>query len=372
MYLYSLFQRGKIYRAEEKYEEMVQLFKTFLNDDDSPKVRVSEALYWLGWAYQQDGKTNLAYPVFEDALVHYGNDTQAAETHSILQALEKIRHGDSPDGFANWLQSEIEQAEKRGQLTYLSRLVLYQQSRLPGKVPSTAALLALAELVPMDQLDPEALGQVGLALLEQDPEKAETYFTYLVDTFPRSSCRAMGYLGLATLAEESEAFEEAKNWLIQSEKEVPMHPRMNDAQLLLGKVLSKLEEYDAAIKTYEKLLRLKSARGKPHAQALSGIAQAHLGKEDRPKAIAYYQRVYNMYRAYPDLVSSAYMQSATLFESLDRISEAVRTLEEMLGHTKLAVYPEWEAAQRKLEFLLPLIPEEETNEAMESNDESPS
>lgn len=48
MYLYSLFQRGKIYRAQEDYPGMVQLFESFLEEDESPKIRVTEALYWLG------------------------------------------------------------------------------------------------------------------------------------------------------------------------------------------------------------------------------------------------------------------------------------------------------------------------------------
>ena len=358
MYLYSLFQRGKIFRALENYPAMVQLFQNFLDDEESPKVRVSEALYWLGWAYQQQGSPDLAYPVFEEALAQYGNDTQAAETQTILQALEKIKRSEDPNSFSTWMAAELAKAKMQGQLTYLSRLELYRSNQLRDPGDQNAVLVPLADLVPMDQLDPEALGKIGLAVLDQNNGRAEALLTYLVDTYPRSNARAMGYLGLAKLASQAERYEEAQVWLVTSDKEVPVHPHMNEARLLLGSALSKLEDYDASIETFEKLLRLKSARGRPHALALAGIATAHLGKDDSEKAIAYYQRIYNMYRAYPDLVSQAYWQSALLFESRDLIPEAVRTLEEMLGQSKLSSFPEWEPAQSKLTQLLPLLPEE--------------
>lgn len=367
MYLYSLFQRGKIYRAQEDYPGMVQLFESFLEEDESPKIRVSEALYWLGWAYQQDGKTDQAYPVFEKALITYGNDTQAAETQSILQALEKIKRKQDPDGFQTWLAEETKRAEKEGLLTYLSRLIVYQNNRLSDLEAKEAALLKLADLVPLDQLDPEALGQVGLTLISHEQTRAETFLAHLIEHYPISTTRAMGYLGLAKLAYKEEHFEEARVWLDKAEVEVPVHPHMNEAKLLLGNVLSQLHEYDSSIETFEKLLRLKSARGRPHALALAGIARAHLGMENPEKASAYYQRIYNMYRAYPDLVSQAYLQSAQLFESMDRIPDAVNTLEEMLAQTKLEAFPEWEIAKQTLEQLLPLMPKEENETPIPSH-----
>ncbi|MDG2169745.1 MAG: hypothetical protein P8L44_17675 [Opitutales bacterium] len=59
MYLYSLFQRGKIYRALEDYPSMVQMFKTFLDEEESPKIRVSEALYWLGLPAGWENRSSL-------------------------------------------------------------------------------------------------------------------------------------------------------------------------------------------------------------------------------------------------------------------------------------------------------------------------
>jgi outer membrane protein assembly factor BamD (BamD/ComL family) len=177
LYLYSLFQVGKILRAQEDYDGMVTHFQSFLENNDLPRLRVSEALYWLGWAYQQQDRVDLAYPVYEDALKQYGDDLEAGETQSILQALERLkkRQGNipthyksslvgSPD-FESWLDSEITKAEKTGTLTYLSRLVLYQNQRYPKSMEASQSLISLAAKVSMEKLDPDALGKVGLALL---------------------------------------------------------------------------------------------------------------------------------------------------------------------------------------------------------------
>jgi len=378
LFLYSLFQIGKILRAQENYNEMATHFQRFLEGTEFPRLRVSEALYWLGWSFQQLDRIDLAYPVFEEALRDYGDDIAAAETQSILQALEtlKKRQGAEDSGhenslirskdFKTWLINEIARAEKEKMLTYLSRLVLYFQNRYPEERGEGHTILSLADTVPMELLDPEALGKVGLALLDEADNRANPYFSHLVDSFPRSNARAMGYLGLARIAEESGDFDSAKEWLSKSTKQVPSHEHMHESQLLMGAVLTELEEYDPSIETYEKLLRLKSARGRPHAAALSGIARAYKNQGDSTKAIAYYQRIYNMYRAYPDFVASAYLSSARLFESLDRIPEAVNTLREMLNQKHLAEYPEWAEAEKKLPSLLPLmLEEEETTAALE-------
>ena len=100
-----------------------------------------------------------------------------------------------------------------------------------------------------------------------------------------------------------------------------------------------------------------------------GIAEAYRSQGISEKAIAYYQRIYNMYRAYPDLVATAYLASSELFESQHRIVEAVSTIQEMLKQEHLTNYPEWEAAKQKLVALLPHMPEQpETTETTKAHE----
>lgn len=378
LYLYSLFQMGKIFRAQEDHLRMAEHFRSFLENPESPKIRISEALYWLGWAYQQQDRLDLAFPVFVEALNTYGNDPQAAETQSILQALQKLKRRQSPGttsfesrlmeatDFETWLMDEIEKAREAKRFTYYSRLILFYHNRFPRLAATRFPLEELAEAIPMKDLDPDALGKVGLILLEGADSRAKDYFTYLLEAHSRSNARAMGYLGLARIAVQHEDFGKAETWLRKSMEQIPVHALMNETHLLLGKVLSQLRQYEASIKTYEQLLRLKSARGRPQATALQGIATAYEDQGDPVQAIAYYQRIYNMYRAYPDLVALAYWKSARLFEILDKIPEAVNTLQEMLKQGNLSKYPEWIEAKSRLPTLLSLMPNEDEIEQPQS------
>lgn len=381
LYLYGVFQIGKIFRAQEEYLKLASHLTLFLENEHEPRLRISEALYWLGWAYQQLGEVDKAFPVFEDALLKFGNDRDAAETQSILQALEKLKRNSAesntsgssalamaPD-FKSWLTDEIGRSKAESLSTYFSRLVVFYHSRYAKMGPSTYSFLELADLVSLENMDPDALGRVCLALEDEDDPRATTHSLYLTNSFPKSTARAMGYLALARLAFNSKQFEDAKNWLKKSETEVPMHPHLNETRLLLGQVESQLGEYDSSIRTYESLLRLKSARGRPHALALAGIADAHRTFGDQEKAAAFYQRIFNMYRAYPDLVASAYWESAQIFKGMAKTAEAVNTLQEMLSQNQLAQYPEWENAEQSLPEWTALIPESTILESEEEPNE---
>ncbi len=379
LYLYSIFQIGKILRAQEAYEPLISHLNEFLENGDAPRIRISEALYWLGWAYQQLEETTKAFPVFEEALQQFGNDRQAAETQSILQALEKLKRNatgslssgsselaKAPD-FRTWLSSEIVRANKTNLLTYLSRLVLFYNLRYTKETPSVLSFLDIVDRVPLDLMDPEALGRTALVLEQTNDSRSYEYSLYLIETFPKSATRAMGFLALANYYNKTAQYEESRHWLMKCEDEVPMHPHLNDVRLLLGKVEAQLGNYESSIGTYESLLKLKSARGRTHALALAGIAEAYRISGNLEKATAFYQRIFNMYRAYPDLVASAYWKSAQTFESMEKRVEAVRTLEEMLSQPELAHFPEWKLANQSLPVWKAQIPDEVTQENVEAS-----
>ena len=376
LYLYSVFQAGKILRALQEYADMVSHFNAFLQNEEAPRVRLSEALYWLGWAYQQQGALDQAFPIFERALATYGDDTKSAETGSILKALQNLKGVEAAakytgevgrqsalveaENFSSWILHEIRTADQNNQLTYYTRLVLFFIEQVRQPETTELSYQALAQRVPLEKMDAESLGRVGLALLDAGDERARNFFEQLLDGFPSSPARSMAYLGLAKLDFAAGDYPATKAWLHSSNDKIPMHARMNETQLLLGRTLSQLNLFGESIAAYEKLLRRKSARGRAHAQALDGIAESYTRSGAIDKAIAYYQRIYNMYRAYPDLVSSAYWKSANLFEAADRLPEAVATLREMLSQPKLKGLPEWGLAEARLELLLPLLPEEPT------------
>lgn len=374
LYLYSVFQAGKILRALQDYAGMVSHYDAFLRNEEAPRARLSEALYWLAWANQQQGALDQAFPIYERALATYGDDIHSAEMEGILKALQDLktnRVGEpltgasdirSPlataENFSAWILREIAIAQQNNRLTYYARLVLFFMEQGGNPETTEFSYQALADTVPPEKMDAATLGHLGLALLEAEDERARPFFEQLLDGFPSSPSRSMAYLGLARLDFAAADYSSAREWLHSSNEEIPFHPRMSETQLLLGRTLSRMELFEESIAAYEDLLRLKSARGRPHARALQGIAESHILSGALDRAIAYYQRIYNMYRAYPDLVSSAYWKSAKLFEALGRLPEAAATLREMLSQEKLKVLPEWGLAETRLAHLVSLLPQE--------------
>jgi len=394
LFPYAVFQRGKIQQALESYDLMIEHFTDYVRRDDVPeKVRVAEALYWIGWAHEKQGEPSAAFPLFIEALAVHGNDVKAGETIAILQALHKLHakyHAGeldvAPDlkdpfglltepNFEQWLEDQLNEANEKQQWTWLSRINLYRAMlfrKRGDREREGTALLEIESKVPLEQLDPEGLATVGDMLNDLEFTSASEYYEYLMEEYPRSMQLGAAYYGMARIAHRQGNLAKAESWLNQFEAETSYHPAGPQVKLLRGQLLVELDESEAAIAILEDLLRLKSARGQPHAQALLGIARAYerLGQPD--KAIAYYQRVYTLYRAYPDEIVQAYVASAPLFEKRGDLRAAYNSWAELARDQRLAGYAEAQAmAAENMARLEPILPPEPEPEAVADTAETP-
>ena len=99
---YAVFQTTKIYKALERYDLMQDHLETYVHRSDATKrPRVSEALYWIGWSLTQQNRTADAFPIFEQALERFGNDTEAAAVSSILSAFARLYEDYQPHSTEN-------------------------------------------------------------------------------------------------------------------------------------------------------------------------------------------------------------------------------------------------------------------------------
>ena len=111
--------------------------------------------------------------------------------------------------------------------------------------------------------------------------------------------------------------------------------------MLLGEVLMRQGLLNKSQTVFEELLRIKKIKGKYRASALLGLSilMQEMGKPK--KAIAYAQRIYTVYRAYPELLAPAYYNSAKLFEKIGKPGIAFRTYEEMLKDKRLSRFADF-------------------------------
>lgn len=354
---YAVFQTAKIRKAQENYNSLREHLQAYIDrEDSSERPRVSEALYWIGWSLQQEDRGAEAFPLFEEALKRFGNDPKAQAVGSILAAYSdlyrRVNAADSrlPD-FENWLRDTTAKSLEDGQLTWFARLTCFNAERQRKNSEDSGAdaiLLSINRFVPLDQQDAETLAAVGLALIRQGYLMAEDYCEQLLVEYPDHFERGTAYFGKARLAADAGRLEEARRWLNRFVQETSTHPLTGEAHLLAGDILTRLGLFTDAREALEEMLRLKSLRGRPHARALAGLARIETALDNPARAIPFWQRIYTLYRAYPEIVAEAYWESALLFEAIDDLPAARNTLAELLNDPRLAVFENHEPAREKL------------------------
>jgi tetratricopeptide (TPR) repeat protein len=306
-----------------------------------------------GTALQQEARPEEAFPIYEDALARFGDDPRARAVYEILSAYADLfkRSGAADISFETWLQETGEQSLADGQLTWFARLTEHtaqRQRRRIDDATADATLLSIHRLVPIEAQDPGTLARVGIVLVERGYESADDYFEQLLNEYSKRFERAAAYYGKAKLAVRNQRLDEARRWLIRFLEETPTHPLAADARLLAADVLTRQGVYTAAREALNEILQIKEMRGRPHARALVGLARLEMEEDNARRAIPYWQRIYTLYRAYPELVVEAYWESARLFEQIDDPIAARNTLAELLRDPRLKAYPQYARAEAEL------------------------
>lgn len=356
LYDYAVFQATKIYRALERYDLLREHLQSYIaREDASKRPRVSEALYWIGWSLQQEGRAAESFPLFEDALERFGNDPKARAVESILSAYSELyRRQETSINFESWLQNASEKSLSADALTWFARLTQFkaQRQRRMGKdARADASLLSIHRLVPIERQDASNIAAVGVVLAERGYGSADDYCERLLDEYSKRPERAAAFYGKALLASQNSLLDESRRWLIRFLEETPTHHLAADVRLLAADVLRRQGLYEAAADGLNEILQLKKLRGRPHAQALAGLARIETDKDNPERAIPYWQRIYTLYRAYPDLLAEAYWESAQLFEQIDDPIAARNTVLEMLRDERLESFDQYHIAQAKLPSL---------------------
>ncbi|MDP0495160.1 MAG: tetratricopeptide repeat protein [Verrucomicrobiota bacterium JB024] len=378
LYPYAVFQTGKIYRVSEKYDTLIAHFTAYAEETNTPtRPRLAEALYWVGWAHARQGDPAAGFPQFMEALTRTGNDPQSGDTGPLLQALETLyaraQAGDialsaddpasaellAADSFEGWLETQQAAALEKNELTRTSRygLALSKLYRQRGRDDRADAILYdMMVQVPPERLDSEALITLGDTLAAANAPTAAEYYLYHLEHFSQNPRTGAALYGMARLAATSGDKDSADQWLRRFEAETPYHAAAPLAALLHARVLTDMKQYAEAESVLENQLQSPAFRGRPQAEALLLMAAIAANQGNPQRAIACDQRVYTVYRAWPDLLAQAYWHSTQMFQQLGDDPAALRTLVEMTDDPRLADTPEYAPAlalRAELEAKLP-------------------
>jgi tetratricopeptide (TPR) repeat protein len=301
--------------------------------------------------------------VFAQALELYGDDIDSEEVPNIIDAYARIEKRLLEVGRSEreallkaWIELEKNKATKADRLTYFARLNLYLQAMVPADDP-TNLIFEIVENVPVERIDAEGLGQIAASLVDKYPRVAEDYLIALEDEYPDSRHYSYALYTRAQLLMQEGDFKEARWHLAQFRAESPMHPLTIDVTLDYAETLTKTGDYEQARTVLEDLLRLRQAKGRPHAKALLALSQNEAAAGNLKRAVPYAQRVYNVYRAYHDLAAEGYLMSALQLELLNETVMAYKTLDEMLANPLMAKLALANEAKEKHLALLESLPE---------------
>ncbi|MEM9227199.1 MAG: hypothetical protein AAGA45_04450, partial [Verrucomicrobiota bacterium] len=278
-----------------------------------------------------------------------GDEPRAGEMSPVLDGIRKLK---GKELFDNWLEFTATDALSNRAFTRYARLMLYRAKHdtKAGKQDRSDRLVyTVLDEVPLAALDDAGLAQAGLLLVEDQLVLGQEALQLLVEEFPESPQRGAAFYGLASAAYSVGDHASALRALARFQAETPFHNLSGQVMLLQAEVLQKEKAYDEAERLLTRGISEHILRGEDRVQALLGLAEGAHKQGELKRAIAYQQRVYTLYRAYPELVAQAYLQSALAFHELGDTAAASRTVQEMGRDARLHKLPEMAQANRLLQ-----------------------
>ncbi|MEM1157084.1 MAG: tetratricopeptide repeat protein [Verrucomicrobiota bacterium] len=352
LYDYAQFRIGKALKAMEEYETMRQHFEGFLvKRAGSP--RVTEALSQLAWLHRREGQPEKARDLYWESIRKYGNDPEALAVEEMLRTLGKYYRGEKRSEYLQQLGQLVN--ESSAVQPTLAARALWMQAQLTPATEEPARLKLLnraAALTDSRQMSPVVLADVADSLrISGDLEQAEQFYRTILFWYPRSLLKDRAYAGLGLLFQNLGKTEESLRYYELFERETVESPLWAEVLQSRAALYQQQGEFSKAVTDLERILEIKSARGKPWVRALYQVGEIHLKQEQPQKAIPYFQRIYIMYGRWGEYVAKAYWESGQAFEQLQMRQEAVNTYQEFTANTHLKETPEYQQAIDRLKAI---------------------
>ena len=330
-YYMALTQIARVHKALGEPADLRALAADYIQFiKDCPRdSNIVDAAYNAGWAYRQLRQPENAARLYWQIVELHGN-TPAWEGFDLMLAdLSKMYPGD-PKAYPAELRARYERALSAQRLTLAARLNAAELDLLPP-AETAARLPSFAGRYRPEILGPDTLSWLGHAWLAAGHrENGIGNLDLLLDRYPDSRHAPAAHAVLANAALDGKDYANAlfhANHVLQNAAELD---QLMDATFARAQALQGLGSYADAIRDYNTLLASRSAPRSVKPEALLGIGACMEAQQKYNEAIPYYQRIYVLYRAYPDAVAHAYIRSAACFEKIRDATAALNTYREFL------------------------------------------
>lgn len=355
------FRMIKVYRIQEDLAKMRETIAAY-REEFPASPRLAESVYWEGWTYRDDPERQRQ--VYIDAIRKYGADPAQWGISEMLGELTKAaRGGDASDSvttfltelaaetnprplrlWGNWGLAQLENKEDR-------------RNRLAGARP----LVNPAEDSPMVMLD------IADALRATNrPDDAMELYKDIRRWNPMNALNDRVFASLGLLALERNDPAGATKYFDRFLRETPASSMRGEVLVRSADALAAMGRNDRALARYEEALAEKATPRWLKAEALLKVGDLRLAAGDPRKAAPYFQRVFVLYGAYPELAARAYLGSARSMAGIGEPVEQARVLLEFLDRAELTGEPV-EAARTEARSILDALPPATVTTAREKN-----
>ena len=348
---YAAFQAAKVYKLEAKWQDIIDLMNYYMEllDKDAD---VAQAIFWIGQSQIEMGQLEEAVSAYLDSIERFGNEVGQEGVDKIVLELIKIADQylseEDRQGLAVKLALRLNRIEDDEDKVLKLRLRV-AMAHLEGE----EAAAALGGELLGEQQDLSITTPISLALMcdaavmAGDAEQMGLLYTYFLENFEESDELWHAYRAKVfqlLLAEDYLA-------VLESIDEVQglfgVESYMGWAQILRADTLYDDGDYGEAEEAYNMVMGVSDWRGALFAEAMYGMGRCRLAVEDYEVAHSFFQRTYLLFKGYEDGIWAAkgYLGAVDCLIQLDRIEDAVNTLDSMMEDPYVNTLPQIETAR---------------------------
>ena len=347
---YAAFQAAKVYKLEFKWKEIIKLMNYYL-DLFGEKADVAQAVFWIGQAQIELKQLDEAIEAYLDAIERFGNDvTQEGIDKIVLELIttaNRYLSEEDRQGLDGKLKSKLASVDKNS-----AALKLRLRVALAHLESEEAAVVLGAELL-AEQKDLSATSPISLSLMcdaavaADDAVQMGRLYDYFLENFEESDLIWHAY--------------RAKTFQLLSKKDYPATLESIDSaqglfgadvfmgwsQLTKADIQYEMGLFKEAEESYNMIMSVSEWRGSAFAEAMYGMGRCRLAAKDYKTAHSFFQRTYLMFQAYDDgkWAADSYLAAATCLVELERLEDAVNTLDAMLEDPYVNTLPQADAAR---------------------------
>lgn len=359
------FKKGKALRLLDEVGQMREHFEKFVAEYPE-SGRLPEAIYWIGWAWQQEGAIERARDIYWDTIEKMGDDPTRRSMTDLLAGLPRVYASGGAEGKAE-LVTKLRLLRSRAGVSDRRTLALRAGWALSLAVSPERARTELLDITKW--LDPkrhEPAISVAIAeaqLASGNRLVAKNLLLEIRRWHPRAVERDRIYGALGEIVAEEGDIERALGYYRRFERETTASTRLGVARLRMSELLESLGRVEEARETLEKALADSATTAAVKADALLHLGRSYAKQGKQEKASFYYERIYVAYGGLGEINAKAYWERGQALEKLHRLPEAVETYGEFVARTELNEFPQYVEAQRRIDILKRELPQESPAES---------